>query len=99
MAINTTTQGGNTTVTITYTAANQRMSDTLVDAAHYLWDRGFGDHGEGVTFDSLTNVQKLDLIDTYVKRVILDAAKAYHLVVGQDTARTTAQTDNQTRYI
>lgn len=99
MAINTTSSNGNTTVTITYTALTQKVTDTLTDCAHYLWDHGFGDHGVGVTFESLTNAQKLSLVDDYVKKVVVDSAKTYHSVSAQDTARSTAEVENSTRFI
>jgi len=52
---------------------------TLDSAAHLFWDRGFGEHGEGVVYADLTNQQKLDILEAYWVRVTLDAAKGYNI--------------------
>ena len=103
MAANLTNNGdGTLTVAFTYTAASQRVQDTLGDCAHYLWSHGKGDHGteeEPISFDDLTSAQKLALVDQHVKRVIIDAAHAYHSNAAQDAARATAEAEKETRYI
>jgi len=87
------TDGANTTVTFAYTAPTQKVVDTAEAAAHYLWEHGYGDHGDEenpILVSDLTNQQKLNLIDQHVRRVILDIAKDYHVNSEQEAARETA---------
>ena len=53
--------------------------NTLTSASHLWWDRGFGEHGEGVTYESLTAQQKLDILEAYWGRVTIDAARGYNI--------------------
>ena len=88
-------ENGNLRVTFTYIAPQAKMMEVAEDAAHYLWEHGYGDHGteeEPILFDDLTNQQKLDLLDTHVRRVIIDVAKDYHVNNEQILARETAST-------
>ena len=82
--------GTSTTIKFEYTALTARVSETVTSAAHYLWNAGYGDHGTEETpilFESLTNLQKAAIVDAYVKRAILDAAKAYRADTVSEIAR------------
>ena len=65
--------------------------NTLTSASHLWWDRGFGNHGEGVTYESLTAQQKLDILEAYWGRVTIDAARAYNVESASKEATETAQ--------
>ena len=48
--------------------------------AHELWERGLGDHGtleEPIAWEDLSNQDKLDIVDGYMKGVVMNMAKAY----------------------
>lgn len=102
MAINKTVNGGNTTVTLSYTATTEKVDSTLTDAAKYLYDKT-GGHGvelaEDETVDDLTTAEIGAIIDNYVKTIILNAAKVYNSQKAQETARATAETEATTKYI
>lgn len=78
---------GNTTMTFVYTAPTAKVQSVVGDCAEYLFNHGYGT--EGATFASLTNQQKLNLVDTYLKQVIIDAANALKSNKAQDAARVT----------
>lgn len=83
---------GNTTVAFEWTAATDTVQSVVGDAAEYLWDKGYGDHGtdeEPIVFDDLTNQEKLDIVDVYIKKVIVDLANTHKSVKAQDEARAT----------
>ena len=87
-----TVDDGNTTVTFEYTAETAKIQSIVGDAAEYLFGKGYGDHGseeEPVVFDDLTNQEKLDIVDEYVKKVVVDCANTFKSVKAQDEARTT----------
>lgn len=86
--------GGNTTVTFTYTKPSVKLNPVLLNAAEYLWEHGYGDHGteeEELLFSNLTVQQKLNLIDQHIRIVVLNAAKTHYSVSEQDAARDAAE--------
>ena len=95
--------GDQTTVTFTYTALTQKVLDTVNDAVGYLYPAIFGEvlDGEGVLipFDELTNAQKLNVLDAWLLKGILDLAKEHNRNAAIDTARETANTEADTKYI
>ena len=71
---------GQITITFEYVVDLAKGQQTVDDAAHSLWDRGAGDHGDEenpIVFDDLSNQQKLDLVDAYVKQKVLGVASRY----------------------
>lgn len=91
--------GSNTTVRFEYTATTVKISNILNAAAHYLFDNKFGtdiNNPPPVPFASLTNQQKLNLLDDHLKRVIMDLAKSYNANNAADTARDAAIVDADT---
>jgi len=85
---------GNTTVNFSYTTTTVKVQAIVTDAAEWLWNHGYGDHGTAevpILFSSLTNQQKLNLVDAYVKQVIIDTANTNKSVKAQDTARATEE--------
>lgn len=93
--VTTTTGGGNTTVTIQYTATNTKVSNTLTDMAHELWSRG----PKETTFESLTNSERLELIDAYILAHIRNLAKQYRRESSTAAAEATAETESTTLYM
>ena len=98
MAGTFTTAGGKTTVTFTQTAPTAKMQAIVEAAAHWWFDGGMGNHGTTdapILFTSLTNQQKLDIVDAYIKRIIIDAARAYNVQAAAQAASDTASLDAQ----
>ncbi len=68
---------GETTVNFDYTATTAKIVAVIGDTAEALFDRGRGDHGteeEPIVFGDLSNQDKLDIVDEYVKDVIVNMA-------------------------
>lgn len=64
MAVTTTTVGGVTSVIFTYKAATTQLVRIADQAAHFLYDTGFGDHS--IPYAQYTNAQKLSILDSFV---------------------------------
>lgn len=82
--------GSNTIVTFEYEALTAKIQDIVGGASEYLWDKGKGDHGTDETpivFGDLTNQQKLNIVDEYVKDSIVSLANTYKSNEAQDAAR------------
>lgn len=93
--------GDRVTVTFEYEADLTKAQQVIVDGAHLLWDRGMGNHGDEETpivFTDLNNQDKLDIVDTYVRRVILDLARTYSSEEAQAAAREQAEDDAEVEY-
>jgi hypothetical protein len=67
--------GGNTTIIFEYMAVTQKIQNILVPAARYFYDKESTVNAQPIPFDGLTNQQKLDYIDMFVKRLINEAAR------------------------
>ena len=93
MALTRTISNGNATYTFKYTATTTIIDKKADQAAHYLFDMGYGDHGtEEVpkTYDMLTAAEKRTILDKHVLQVILDASKAYRVNADMDVSRQSA---------
>ena len=85
---------GNTKIDFNYTAATAKVQTIITGAAEYLWTHGNGDHGtpkSPILFSSLTNQQKLDMVDTYIRKSVLALANTNKSTKAQDLARTTEE--------
>ena len=95
--------GTETTVTFTYTALTTKVLATVNDDIAYLYPHIFGEvlDAEGVLipFDALTNAQKLGVLDAWLLKGILDLAKEHNRNAAIDTARETANTEADEKYI
>jgi len=73
--------GDNTAINFNYVANTTKVSNALNDAVHYLYPatfRGPLDNEDPIIpFEELTNQQKLDVLDAWVRKTILDLAKQY----------------------
>lgn len=99
--IDVTINNGTTTVTLTYTAATQKVSDVLTDAAQKLHGEGFGpvsEGGERVAWDDLTNPERLALIDAFVKRSVVNYARTWHIKAGESAGLIAARIEAQDKY-
>ena len=67
----TTTTAGVTSIVFTYKAATAQVTRIADQAAHYLFDAGFGDHTK--LYAALTNAEKLTILDQFLMKVIMDA--------------------------
>lgn len=79
--------GENTTVRFEYTAQTVKIQEVISDSAERLFDRGFGDHGteeEPRLFSDQSNQEKLDLVDAYVKKVIVNMANDQRLSAARE---------------
>lgn len=91
--INFTTSNGNGTITLSYTAPLAKIQSLAESAAEFLFARGYGDHGteeEPLTFDDLTNTQKLEILDQIVKEILMNYAKTGYIDAEIETARLSA---------
>jgi hypothetical protein len=84
----------NTTITFSYVAQTAKIQQVVTDCSHYLWNQGYGKHNIDTTFESLTNQQKLDLIDLFLRNSILDMAKSFSVNLASNTARDQAVIDD-----
>jgi hypothetical protein len=90
MAGTFTVNGANTTIKFEYTALTTTILSIVGSAAEYLWNHGYGDHGTveiPILFTSLTNQEKLNLVDTHLKQVVIGLANTFKSVKAQDIAR------------
>lgn len=92
-------QNGEVTVTFTYTAPTAKAKKAVGDAAAYLWKDETDEDGVVTNpFEDATNQEKIDVVDVYLKKVIMDAAKTYASKKAQDDARDQAVIDADTDY-
>jgi hypothetical protein len=90
----------NGTVTLTYAATQAQLTKVLSNAAQYLYPRyqlfDNSEYPAPIPFSTLTNAQKLAIIDKHIRREIVEAAKSNVSETLVSTARTTAEKDDQT---
>lgn len=78
--------GSNVTVIFEYTALIEKVQAVVGDAAHSLWNSGHGNHGTDEnprTWNDLTNTEKLNIVDDFIKFMILSVAKDFRLGEGR----------------
>ena len=92
--------GGNTTITLSYTAPSAKMLNFINDALLYLFPDGYDFDADGVNtlVADMTNNQKAGLIEAKVKEHIKNLALSHYVNDAGDSARTTAITGTTTRY-
>jgi hypothetical protein len=94
-----TVNGNNTIVSFSQVAPTAKMQNIIEHAAHHFWDGGMGDHGTEfapILFSNLTSQQKLEIVDQYLRRVLVDAARSYKIADASDTAINAAIIDAAT---
>lgn len=93
MSLTTSTNGANTTVTLTRTAPNAKIKAVLTDAAHNVWK----DSGT-LTWDVASDTQKLAQLENYIVNRILDLARDYNINSDIVSARSIAEAENRANY-
>jgi len=86
---------GNRTFTFSKTALSQKVLDTAEKAARYLYSLGYGNQGtpeDPKTYDTLTNAERLEILDQYITAVLRDTAKTWHINEAVEAAKATANT-------
>lgn len=102
---------GTGTLSISFTAVDTKVQAIGIAVAENLYRRGFevptrpidppsefGQTHEPIPWDELTNLQKLELIDKYVKKMLLDMSRENHEVTAVIAARDTAVTEAANLY-
>lgn len=90
MTAKITVSNGNTTIAFSQTAPSARMLAVLDAAAHGIWNAGADIQGN---YTDLTNQQKADLIDNYLKDAIVNAARVYNKSVAVKAAVNASDAD------
>ncbi len=80
-----TVDGNNTKIIFEYETTTEIIQAIVEDASHYLWKEVID---SDVTFEDLTNQEKLDLVNEHVKLVIMNLANTYKSIKTQEDART-----------
>jgi len=82
--------GTETKITFEWTALTAKIQSIVGDCSEYLWNHGLGDHGTTevpILYSSLSNNQKLALVEAHLKDVIINAANTHKSVEAQEAAR------------
>ena len=83
---------GNTKVNFEYTADTTKVQTVIGDCAHYLFDnQGIGRGQQPVDFDTLTNQEKLDLVDEHLRKEVIKIATVYARTAGETAGREAAE--------
>ena len=85
-----TVSNGNLIIEMTWENELEKVQRVVFDAAAYLFDKGFGDHGteeEPIVFDDLSAQQKLNLVYNHFTRVAINAADTWVSTEAQRIAR------------
>ena len=81
-----TVQGANLQIQFTYVALTAKMTDIATNAAHRLWSPSASMGQTPPTFESLTNTEKLAILDAYIVKQFTQLAKEYFLSTAIDAA-------------
>lgn len=90
MTISKSSANGTTTVTISWSATNAVASSKLDNAARWFFEQRTNESYPGRTYDSLTNSEKLDVIEKYLLKTVREASAAYAADAAQTSARAAA---------
>lgn len=84
--------GNQVTVAFRYTANLTKAQTVIIDAAHWLWS------GTEEDWEQLSNQDKLDLVDTHVRKTIIKIATTHIRSVGETAARIQSEQDAEDNY-
>jgi len=91
------TVDGNTTIQISFTATTTKIQSVVGDAAEYLHKEVTDSEGVVTNpFSGLTNQEKLDIVATHLKQVIIDQANTFRSNRDQKLAREEAEATKHT---
>ena len=86
---------GTITVAFMYTASADKITDTAGDAVAYLYPAIFAEplevEGAAPPLDELSNQQKLDVLDAWLRKSVLDFALQYDRQRIRDEATAAAE--------
>ena len=85
-----TVSGTDTTITFSWTAKTTLITSIVGDCSEYLWNHSYGDHGTTevpILYSSLSNNQKLALVEAHLKDVIINASNTFKSNKAQTIAR------------
>lgn len=72
------TANGKTTATFSYTAGTAKVQEIVGLLAEYVWVEQEDEEGNIVNpFSDATNQEKLDVVDTYIRRTLVNQANRY----------------------
>ena len=90
--------GQETKITFEWTKPTTIIQLIVGDCAEYLWNHGYGDKGTEeapILFSSLSNNQKLALVEAHLKDVIINASNTFKSNKAQTIAR---EAEEATKY-
>ena len=90
MSAKFTVSNGNLIIEMDWIGELAKIQRVVFDAAAYLFDKGFGNHGTEEaprTFEDLDNQEKLDLVYNHFTRVAVNAADTWISIEAQRVAR------------
>ena len=82
--------GTETKITFEWTKPTTIIQLIVGDCAEYLWNHGYGNHGTTeapILYSSLSNNQKLALVEAHLKDVIINASNTFKSIKAQDAVR------------
>jgi len=85
-----TVKDADTTISFSFKAPTATIQKILEDAAEYLWNHGYGNHGDEktpITFAGLNNNQKLTLVENHLREVVINLANTQKQNKVVETAR------------
>ncbi len=85
--------GSNTTIKLEYTATTAKIQAIVEAAARHFYDLDAVDTPPATPYEQLTNQQKLNLVDKYVARLIIQTAKQQKIDEAMIAAATQADID------
>jgi hypothetical protein len=91
---------GNVELTFTYTAELEKVQNVINNTVQFLYNHPGGqayrqyDGGVLIPFDSLTNQQKVDIVDSFVRSSILQKSRRNIIEQSIEAAREIAEADD-----
>ena len=82
--------GDKTKITFEWESLTTLIQSIVGDCAEYLFNHSYGNHGteeEPILYSSLTNVQKLALVEAHLRDVIINASNTFKSLEAQEAAR------------
>ena len=90
------------TVAFTYTALASKVTDTVGDAVACIYPQTYAEplevDGVAPPLEALSNQQKLNMLDAWQKKGVLDLAKQFHTRDAVRVAREDASAEAAERY-
>lgn len=102
MAANTTVNGPNTILTLTYEVETSKMTSILNDSLKWVYNKKNRhqviENGEIKDYENLTGQEKLTILDSEIKYVLYQYAKQWYLNDEIESTRETAEQEAYNNY-